>query len=247
LENHIIITEEPFKLTDKKSIAQLYSESSIIRALVQTIPSFGAIIDAFLAMSGTKLRDERLETFINYLYESIKRLEYKVDDLVAESEEFHDCLWTALESSINSRVREKIIMNVMIISNLLTVKNEGHYRPEEYLKILSDLTPMEAKIIALFYKAYKENGDQDPISNESELQRAQRIQAQELVSNTLRIEDEEELKFFLKRLERTGLIREITGTYFDYTGGRYMASKVLQMLMDYLKEHPFSKTEFQDL
>ncbi|WP_145320248.1 hypothetical protein [Paenibacillus xylanexedens] len=231
-----------FEITDKTSVAELYTSSGIIRALVQTIPNFGVVLDAFLAKPGTKYREQRLETFVNYLYQSLKELEFKINYVEAQSEEFHDAIWTAIESSMNSRVREQVIMNVMIISNILTVENEENHRPEEYLKILSDLSPMESKIIAIFYKVY-ESYEDDPFSEDNELLRANKIQAQEIVSETLKITDKDELLFLLKRLERTGLIREITGSFLGYGGGRYTASKVLIMLMDYLKKHPFPKID----
>ncbi len=233
---------EKFEITDKTSLSELYTSNSILRALVQTIPNFGVLLDAFLAKAGTKYREKRLETFMNYLYQSLKELKFKINDVEAQTEEFHDAIWMAIESSMNSRVKEQIIMNVMIISNILTVENEENYRPEEYLKILSDLSPIESKIIAIFYKAYVSYED-DTFSEDNELQRANKIQAQELVSETLQISDKDELMFLLKRLERTGLIREVTGGFFDYGGGRYTASKVLIMLMNYLKKHPFSKID----
>lgn len=227
-------------MSDNKSLSELYSNNTIIRALVQTIPTLGSIIDAFLAMPGTKYRDARLESFLNCLYESMKVLEFKVDALVVETEEFHDCLWMALKSSLNSRNKDKIIMNVMILSNILTIRNDDSYQPEEYLKILSELSPIESKIVAIFHQVHNEQIKPQADVNENIHQSDHQINTQELVAETLKM-DQAELLFYYKRLEGMGLLSEITGSFLGYMGGLFVPSRTLDMLMKYLEKHPFSK------
>lgn len=46
--------------------------------------------------------------------------------------------------------------------------------------------------------------------------------------------EESDLKFLLKRTEGTGLIHEITGSYWDYLGGTYIMNESLRKFMDSL-------------
>lgn len=47
--------------------------------------------------------------------------------------------------------------------------------------------------------------------------------------------DNEDIDFIIKRLERTGFISKITGTYFDYAGGEIKITKSFLRFMEYIK------------
>jgi len=47
----------------------------------------------------------------------------------------------------------------------------------------------------------------------------------------------EDIPFILLRLERCGLIKEITGGYIDYTGGVYIITDVFRKLMKFLESN----------
>ncbi|WP_342576686.1 hypothetical protein [Paenibacillus sp. FSL M8-0142] len=231
------------QLTDSRSIAEAYSSADLLRVIMQSIPTIGPILDVFLAMPGTRIREERLQFFISTLFEAVQKLEGRIDLHIAETEEFHDSVWRAIESSLNSRTKNKIIMNVMILSNILTVKTGSVIDPEDYLKLVAELSPIESRIVALFHKIYKD--DTGTTESENNLQRATRLEAQKIIASTLGIEDSDDLYFQLKRLERTGLIREITGTFFGYTGGSFAPTKLLDRLMEYLSYSRFQRSILQ--
>lgn len=188
------------KLVNSESLVGKYQSSDLVRAIVQSIPTIGPILDVFLAMPGTKLREERLEFYIRTLFDAIQKLEGKIDHHISESEEFQDCVWKSIDSSINSRSKGKIIMNIMIITNFISCdfSNES-INPEEYIMILSDLSPIESRIIALFNKIYREDPGVEEVEND--LQRANRLQGQEEILSKINV-SKEDLYFHLKKIRK---------------------------------------------
>lgn len=47
---------------------------------------------------------------------------------------------------------------------------------------------------------------------------------------------------YLKRLERTGLIREVVGSYWNYTGGAYPITAYFRHMMSYLALNDLTPT-----
>jgi hypothetical protein len=239
------ITEEELnKIVFERPLCTFYSDNQIVRALVQMVPTFGPLIDVFLAMPGSKYKDQRIQFFTYLVYTSIKELEKHISNEQLHrgiewtaSEQFQDTLYQALDSTIKTRSREKIVMNVMILTNLLSVHNDGRFRPEEYLNSIEQLTTLEISILLTFFKCYVNEPQK---SEENELQWAGRIGIKNKLIQELRINNDD-LTFLLTRLERTGFIKEITGVYLDYSGGSYTITRSLIRMMEYLSLHPFSK------
>ncbi len=133
--------EEEFReLICRKSIPETYSESVIIRSLVQMIPVIGPLIDGLMAKPGSVYQKERSKKFLLSFYYAFKKIEEKIDRKIIEenkkwlcSEAFHDMFYAGYNSAIKSRSIEKLIISVMILTNIISVENEGKYIPEEYL------------------------------------------------------------------------------------------------------------------
>jgi len=232
--------------TKSKSIPELYSENGLIRALVQMIPTIGPILDAIVAIPGTKIKEKRTLDFLVILYKGLKAVEDRIQNLeITMTEEFYDMFILAHESSVSTRSKEKLVFNIMILTNAISGENENNYRSEEYIKALADLTPTETKVLAIFYNSYV-NDESQPEEEDNELKLARRVGAQEKIMQGLNI-DSEEVLFLLQRLERSGFIREIKGMYLGYNGGSYTLTKVLEQLMEYLSDHPFSKIEIEEI
>ena len=43
----------------------------------------------------------------------------------------------------------------MILTNVLIMENLDNYRPEEYISVVSELTPLECKILFTVYNAFQ--------------------------------------------------------------------------------------------
>lgn len=228
-----------------KSLPELYSENELVRALVQMLPG-GPIVDALLAYPGNKIREKRFNDFLQILYSGLKLLESKIENFdYINTEEFYDLFTIALESSIRSRSKEKIILNVMILTSHLTIPNKNEFNAEEYLQAIADLTPLETKILGIFYDSYI-NDTSQPEEQDNELKLARRINAQGRIMNELGLKDEE-LLFVLQRMERTGLIKELPTAYWDYSGDTYTITYALTQLMHHLSNHPFSKMKIEEI
>lgn len=234
------------QLLEGRSVPELYSDAGILRACVQMITPLGPLIDAILAAPGSRRKEERLRLFLALIYKGlaviqgqIHDLKQRIDRLYSEyPEELEDIILKALESSIRTRSRTKIAMNAMILLNLLSGKNEGKFRPEEYLDVLSELSPIEVKIIATFYDVFV-NDEQRKSTSENELQQAERLKVEEKLESELGL-DREDILFLLKRIERTGLIREVSGMYWGYAGNRFTINQTLIRMMDYIKSNPLA-------
>ena len=170
----------------------------------------GAIIDGLLATPGHKFKEKRLETMMKYLRDGLQMVDeemIKKDWL--SSEEFHDILVYAVNSTIESRSIEKIKINSMILGNVITVPNEqGEFRPEEYLRAIADLSSVEMKALMVFY----EISELTIKSNEqNELQFAIETKWKDALKNKCGLDDSDVI-FIAKRLERTGFLTEIVTT-----------------------------------
>ncbi|MCK8824676.1 hypothetical protein MWH30_06360 [Fuchsiella alkaliacetigena] len=239
------MSEKEFKnLISKENLPSIYSKNDIIRSIVELIPIAGPIIDGFLAKAGTKFREKRMNMFLVLLYKSLHSIKNSLDKKGfdqklkwTETEEFHDMLNIALDSTLKTRSREKIIMNVMVLTNIISVDNDGKFRPEEYLYSLELLSPLELKVIYIFYKCYQ--NDINKTNNENELQKSTRLNPKEQVINKLYI-DEQDLIFLLKRIEKSGFLKEITGSMWGYSGGEFTITESLNRMMKYISKHPFS-------
>lgn len=247
-QDYQIVTFEEFKEQfSQLTVAELYSGNGFVRAVVQMIPNLGPIIDAFLAMPGTKFKEERLLLFLFSLHCGINLLDGRLKHLEETSgEDFHDIAWAAIESSRNTSSKQKIIANSMILTNLLSIDNDGGFRPEDFIRMLAELSPIEVKIIGIFYREYSrdQSFEDSEMKIKNALERAWKLKVHEKIIHELRMEGEEDLYYVLKRIERTGLISEITGNFYYYTGGSYMPTKALNKLMEYLNKHPFKDFRF---
>jgi hypothetical protein len=221
---------------NRRKVTEWYSDSGILRSLVQTtVPYMGAIVDAVLALPGTKSKEQRVNAFLIAFYHCVKAIDQRLSAVeTIESEEFQDCLIIAIESSMQTRSREKIIMNAMIMANLINANNTENYRPEEYLRAIADLSPAEVSTLRILYDFEKlpPKGDQTLMQSQGELNT--------IVHEKTGIEMDD-MKFLWKRLERTGFVSEMTGAMLGYIGGRFIASPSLNRFMDYLNLHPFAR------
>lgn len=226
-------------MAEKGKLEKVYTTG--IKAIVAGIPTIGASIDAIISSKQAEYKDKRIKELFYFLKASLDKVEKsKIDKEWVESEAFYDLLSAAIESSIKSRSTEKTKMNSMILSNVLTIENSRDYRPEEYLAILSELTTLECKVLLVVYNRFQ--AVQEENINDIELSR--KADWKEAIIAECGV-DKDDLDFVMKRLERTGFVKEITGARFSYTGGEYYITGTLKKLMEYLKLNPIAEEIFQ--
>ncbi|PEE56858.1 hypothetical protein CN277_11100 [Bacillus cereus] len=227
------------EILNSKTLAEEYGDSAIMKSIVQLFPG-GSIVDTALSVNGNKIKDVRIRKLFIFIKEAIDKLDReKISIEWIESVEFYDILQAAILSSANTRSEEKIKVNAMILTNVISGgENDKNYRPEEYLSALSDLTPLECKVLFTFNKRFQKISD----SSGTELKKAKEMKWKEAIIEECKI-DLEDVSFIMKRLERSGFVKEITGTYLSYIGGEYTQTEAMSKFIEYLSMNPLYSTE----
>jgi len=211
------------------AVATVYSDLAALRAIVAAIPILGASIDAFLGTRGQTITARRLRDAIKELERQASQLDQsKVDARYLESEDFFDLLWRAFERGMRTSQKEKVRLYVRVL--LRSTEAPAHREnAQEYLELLADLTVTEVRVASALYKLQK---DAKPtgvaLESTGGAAKAGELQAE--------LEDltEDQVSTYLKRLERTGLVRELVGSYFGYAGDAFHITDYFREMMVYL-------------
>ncbi len=212
---------------------EVYSQNTVLRTTISSIPFIGGPLDVLLSSEGQKIVQARvMQMFKNLKREMRCVQESMIDKKYLESEEFFDLILRGIEAATKTRDREKVHLYAKVLRGAVTIQNREEFSPEEYLSILTELTSREIEVARVIYEQSERTPNTDGLQWIAEKKLPQ-------LSARCRSIPREDLQFILLRLQPSGLIRELVGTYFDYTGGTYIITKVFQKLMHYLGEsHP---------
>lgn len=225
----IEIKDKIVKATE--SATEIYSQSALLRAEICGIPFIGSSIDVLIGTRGQNIIQRRILSFIDKLKSEVATLEEnKIDKEYLTNEEFFDLIFRAFEYSSRTKDDDKIELYAKILRGAVNLDNRDEYYPEEYLEVIKELTPFELKIARAIY----EQQNDQPNEGENELQWARRKGWDNL--HVACGVSQEELRFLLLRIERTGLIKELTGGYYDYTGGVYVITDMFRGIMKFINE-----------
>ncbi|WP_226675688.1 hypothetical protein [Rossellomorea aquimaris] len=229
------------KNTIKTDLLRKYSNNSVLRGLIQVVP-YGAVVDNLLNVSYNNILLERAKIF----YEEIGCGTVELTPELVENEDFLHSYFSTYKAALFTRQREKIRFFARLLSNGIyegIVSNADEY--DDFLKILDDLTSREIVILFLLDERESKSIYNE---NENQLQRTSSFwdDFETEASHVLKISSAE-LKGFLKRVERTGCYTEITGTYFDYSGGKGHLTETYYKLKRLIKIKKEDLTYFQKL
>ena len=212
---------------------EVYARKTILRAIISAIPYIGSSIDVILSTEAQKIIQKRLNFLLEQLKIDILDLkETNIDRKYLQSEEFFDLLIKTLELTAKTRHREKIKIYSKILRNSLIENIRERNDPEDYLSALSELSPIEIEMLKAIYN-YKIQ-DEAPIESADVWKKNCGLDS--IIKNwDAGIDD---VNYYLKRIERTGLIKEIVGVYFDYIGGVYRITNGFKKMMDYINYKP---------
>lgn len=207
-----------------------YSENQWLTSLIAQFPILGAPINSMLTSRGMKFIRERLESMIREVHVRADKLDKeKVDVSYLESEKFFDLLRKVIEESTKTRHDEKIKLYAKILCNSADKDLNQDHDPELYLSIISELTIEEIFALSGLYDIQKHG----PSPGEKIVEFEKRCSWRQLVSKSDR--SEEDWRFILRRLERTGLVAQLTG-YVDTmdADGHFVITPALNKMMDFL-------------
>jgi len=214
-----------FKNLDKllTNASREYSKRTSIRALVPLIPYVGSSIDVLLGSKAQKFAEERKERLYTELKAEIEKLdEPKIDKEYLQSEEWFDILLQAIDKTVRTRSKEKIKLFAKVLKGALLFSGlDKGSRAEEYLNVLSELTINEVRLAKVVFDLKEVD-----ITREKD---------NELFRRCTFI-DKEDFPFYMKRLEKAGLVREMVGMIADYEGGIYKITATFTKMMDFLNE-----------
>lgn len=213
-------------------ISKGYADQTVIRTLITGIPYVGGSLDLLLSLSGQNFVIRRIEKLISELNEQIGQLnESKINHDFLEKEEGFDLMIKAFNSASRTRQNEKLKLYAKIIKGALTEGKEYQQdEPELYLQIIEELSVKELRVAKCLYELKEGKNKNLNIYSESMNNDAL------LLSRKYPEFDKDELVSIFVRLERTGLIKEQVGNYFDYDGGQYLINPLFRKFTDYIGE-----------
>ncbi len=199
------------RITD---LAIRYEHNPVIRTLIQLVPfGIGSAVDTAIATTIDKIREKRARAF----FDELDKHDLVLTEEQINTEDFLHAYFATMKMALNTRRQKKIRLFTRLFANYIQERsfdNVDDY--EDMLTVLDDLSYREFQILLIlnrFEKRYLPQKDQNP---------AQWIGQfwDEFLSS---VESEigipiDQIPGILARLNRTGLYKTITGTYFDYSG-----------------------------
>ena len=219
--------------------SKAYSDQTIIRAGINTIPFVGGSIDILLSSTGQNFVIKRIENFIAELDREISTLnESKINYDFFQSEEGFDLIIKAFNSVSKTRQQEKLILYARIIKGTITLDKSFEVDdPEIYLNIVEELSVKELKVARFLYELKEINVLTEQEIAEAEIDKKKNghsINDAGILSNRYTDLNKDDLISVFIRLERTGLIKEVVGSYMGYTGGKYLINPLFKKFMAFI-------------
>ena len=218
--------------------SERYTSFALLRAGVAAIPLVGSAIDAVLTTWGADVQAMRIQALIDALEEEIDRLnEQTVSKEYLTSVEWGDGVLKAFEATARTSDEERIRIYARILLGAGTEAVPDVPPPASLIATLSELTPSEVHLARLF-------AEMPGSIRYDDLKQARRVVTPDAWASLVEkcpAALRPNFLFHLKRLERSGLISEITGTYGG--GGMYEPTPTLWRILGYLRESgPRAKT-----
>ena len=225
-------------ISDKlKPAIEKYLENALLRASISAIPFIGSPFDVFLATKAQKIVNDRIMNLFSELIEEMSTLEDgMVDKDYIDSEEFIELFIKTIEVSTKTRNKEKIKLYAKLLKGTVKFQDRKKYSPEEYLRVLTELTMRELEVARAIYKQQK----REKRKGEDELQWALRCGWEELEKECPSI-PEEDFRFIFLRLRKSGLIQDLEHIYFSSNKEKkkvvFVITDVFRKIMKYLEQN----------
>jgi hypothetical protein len=228
------------KNTFKKGInlADKYQLPEVQTAIYNLPEPLRSIANIVLSAFGQYVFEIRLSETLISLYEEIESIgERKIDMSFLHTEHFKDLVIKAVENSVRTRFKERIKLNCRILAGTISIdsiNNRGS--SDEFLDSVAELNPKDLQIAQIIYQQQKDRLPKFDIESEdnTELKYIVRKGWHD-IPNLCHV-TEQQFNISLFKLSKAGLIKEIIGTYSNYTGGLYLITPLFQDLMRFLKE-----------
>lgn len=215
--------------------SEIYGNQTLIRAGINAIPFIGGSLDILLSSRGQTFIVKRIEQLISNLEVEISKLdESKVNTKYLESEEAFDLIVASFNYAARTRQREKLQLYSQIIRGAITQSKQfEEEEPELFLKIVEELSVKELRVAKCLFEL-KELKTVDPADETSEsYQNGMSDDAYWLSKHYPEFNKDELISIFI-RLEKTGLIKELVGSFIGYGGGQYLINPLFKKFMTFI-------------
>ena len=139
----------------------LKSTESVVRSLLGAIPSIGTALNEAIFDLRARLKQERLEKFVEYLADSLQTLETdKIDVAYIQSAEFVDFLEDVLIRAAKVRAEEKRRKLAAVLAGRLQ-HAEGTPFDDRFLDLLISLSDIQVFILAEHLRVAEEGENSD--------------------------------------------------------------------------------------
>ena len=201
-----------------------YADIWWLRAAVNAIPYVGGSVDILFSHRGEALVKERVTELIGKLSWEIRLLSVsKLDRSYLDSDECFDLLRKAIERSSRIRDRERIHFIARIVAGAISKEIYKVGDPEVLVDVLSELNEAEALVVSKLKEMYR-------------LKKTQVEDWGRPLESSLPENFGGQLPFLMKRIERTGLLSEMTGAIIGYGGGTFQLTDTARRLFEFLDE-----------
>lgn len=216
--------------------SKIYGDQTIIRAAINAIPYVGSSVDILLSSSGQTFIIKRIENFISELEKQIGLLDKsKINSEFLKTEQGFDIIIKAFNSASRTRQTEKLKLYSKIIKGAISLDKEYEEdEPETYLRIVEELTLKELKVAKCLFEL-KENKIKYREEETLEAEKMDGTNDAWFLSKRHPEFNRDELISIFIRLERTGLIKELVGSFLGYGGGQYLINPLFRKFMIFIE------------
>jgi hypothetical protein len=224
--------EKPPSLRESlETSLEIIAEDPVLRILLKRIPLVGDSLTELAAGKGQQIIEARRDEFLQLLAQHLATLEQLTvrKDYFLTPEGF-DLLIKALDEARKTRSKEKRDLYARILKGAIIDFEQKEYSTEEYLYLISDLTPQEIKVARSLYKAPSPLLGDDWESWKNKLCHEHRL-------------DEADLSMILNKISSFGLIEpvlaRVDGDYLVHfvspSEASYKAAPSFEKLMKFLE------------
>ncbi len=207
------------------TFSKSYCRNIDFRTMIKAIPAIGGYLDNLFAYKGSKIIQERTDTFFMEIADSLKRLEVeKIDKDFLDNEDAFYLFQKIYENIIRSNEKRKIRYFRNIFINSIQKEKSSYYFKERFINMVSDLSVLHVEIIKLYIDNEKLFGKEDLAANSFTLKN---------ISEKLSI-SETQVEAFCNDLLRYNLLYDYRIGTYDYERGHFRITSNAADFIDFV-------------
>jgi hypothetical protein len=222
--------------------AEVYADTPSLYLPVLAIPGIGSIIDTLFRHKASEVLHRRCTELWEATKAEVTRIDIdKIDKSFFESEEGYDLIVKAMHAAFETGNKDKMRLYARIlISSGLLDKAKFRYYSKDFISLLLDLLPADLAVAREIYKQQKDTPaditDPEATSEVHIVRDSGFYRTPELLHL-----EKGEFDFALTKLVRSGLIRQVVGSYVGYNGDAYRITHTFRKMMDLIEDLEYLK------